>query len=73
MHESLSGEELEGDGDLDAWVAEPFTETTSDKDKCGMVEFLKPDVLVMFDDIRFVETEVDTIWFADVVVFIRVD
>jgi hypothetical protein len=73
VHESFPSEELEGNGNLDTRVTKPFTETTCYEDKCSVVEFLEPDFLVMFDDVRFVETKVDTVGFADVVIFIRVD
>ena len=73
MHESFSGEKLEGDGNFNTRVSEPFTETTSNKDKSCVVELFKPDGFVMFDNIGFIETEVNTVGFANVVVLVRID
>jgi hypothetical protein len=38
-----------------------------------MIKFLEANILVMFNNIRLVESEVDSIGFADIVVLIGID
>lgn len=73
MHEPFSGEEFEGNGHFDAWVAESLSETTSHQHEGCVIELFQTDSFVFFDLLRLIQMERDTIGLADVVVFVRVD